>query len=108
MPPKAAGSKNQVGPNGAVEPMRAEPDRLHDAADGAVRDELLRDPMVEGIRNRSEKQIEKMRPVSSTVISHGGQLLDAGHAGLVDHHVLAVPHGVDREPGTIDSGSPRR
>jgi hypothetical protein len=51
-----------------------------------------------GTTSRSEKQIEKMRPVSATVRRTAPSLIEGGDARLVHHHVLAATHGLYREP----------
>ena len=64
--------------------------------------------MVAGTTKRSEKQIEKMRPVSRTACSTARKLIERRDARLVDHHVLAMRHGVDRDSRPDRAEWPRR
>ena len=50
-----------------------------------------------GVISRSEKQTEKMRPVSCHGALHRIERIGRDDARLVDHHVLAVAHRLDRD-----------
>ncbi len=57
--------------------------------------------MVAGTTKRSEKQIEKIRPVRATAASTRGQLAEIGDAGLVEHHILSGLHRADGDGRTV-------
>ncbi len=89
-----------VGPRAAVQAMRAEARGLHDAADRPGLDELRRP----GHRRHLETLGEVDRPDAARRLLRGPDRVELGlrdHARLVDHHVLAVAHGRDRDVGAL-------
>ena len=50
---------------------------------------------------RSEKLTDQIFPTFLLSLLDRGELVRGDHAGLVDHHVLAVAHRLDRDPGAL-------
>ncbi len=84
----------------AVQPVRSQPDGLHDAADRAGADQLDRtghgaDLEPFGVVDRPDAPGVGNRPPQL------GKLLGGGASGLVAHHILAVAHRLDGDRGAV-------
>src|SRR5262245_44563038 len=80
--------------------MRSEPGGQDDAADGASLDEiggLDRSAILESLAVQDRDNA--LRVLLNT--PYVGKLLERGHARLVQHHVLAVLHRLDRDAGAL-------
>ncbi len=95
MPPVRVGVEKPVWSNGTVQPMRPQPRRMNDTADRAVCDEFFRHDGRGHHETLGETDREDAPRLAHRLLD-SRQLIERGDARLVDHHVLAMRHGVDR------------
>ena len=100
MPPASARPEEPVGAQVAIEPVRAEADRLHHPPDRARLHQLRR----AGHRPHLEALREIDRPDAPGLplqVHDVGELGRGDHGRLVDHDVLAVTHRLERDLGPL-------
>ena len=91
---------------GLLQPVRPEADGVDHLADGAGLRPARRPSRSRASRNARNRRSRQMRPVSACTRRDLGELVEGGHARLVAHHVLAVPHRLDGDRARARPGWP--